>query len=272
MKNLSRLCIHTVTTKPWDIEKSAREYANAGVRGISVWREALSGRNIKQTGDMLRESGLTIVSHVRGGFFPALTAADRQAAIDDNKKMIDETAELGAPLMVLVCGAQPGLPLHESRQQIQDGIVAILPHAEACGIKLGIEPLHPMYADSRSAINTLAQANDMAETLASDFVGVVYDVYHLWWDPNLESETARCASIGNLLAFHVCDWKTPTEDLLLDRGLMGEGCINLRQIRSWVDATGYNGFIEVEIFSKKYWAMDQKEFLDLIIAAYRSNV
>ncbi len=272
MENLSRLCIHTVTTKPWGIEEAAREYAQAGVRGISVWRETLAGRNIVQTGNMLRDAGLTIVSHVRGGFFPAMSAGERQAAIDDNLRMIDETAALGAPLMVLVCGAHPGLALEEARRQIQEGIAAILPHAQACGVRLGIEPLHPMYADSRSAINTLAQANDMAEALASDYLGVVYDVYHLWWDPDLESETGRCAAGGNLLAFHVCDWKTPTEDLLLDRGLMGEGCINLRQIRGWVETAGYGGFVEVEIFSKKYWAMDQKAFLDLIIAAYRSNV
>ena len=272
MEDFSRLCIHTVTTKPWAIEEAARAYAKAGVRGISVWRETLADRNIRQTGKMLRESGLTIVSHVRGGFFPALTAGGRKAAIDANKKMIDETAELGAPLLVLVCGAQPGLALTESRQQIQEGIAAILPHAEACGIQLGIEPLHPMYADSRSAINTLEQANDLAEEMHSDFLGVVYDVYHLWWDPRLRSETARCASGGNLLAFHVCDWKTPTEDLLLDRGLMGEGCIDLHQIRGWVEDGGYKGFIEVEIFSKKYWAMDQYVFLDLIIAAYRSHV
>jgi sugar phosphate isomerase/epimerase len=272
MRNLSRLCIHTVTTKPWSIEEAAREYAKAGVSGISVWREALEGRHRVQTGKMLRESGLTVVSHVRGGFFPALTTSERQAAIDDNKQMIDETAELGAPLMVLVCGAQPGLALEESRKQIQEGIAAILPHAEACDIKLGIEPLHPMYADSRSAINTLEQANHLAEALASDYLGVVYDVYHLWWDPRLQRETLRCATGGNLLAFHVCDWKTPTEDLLLDRGLMGEGCINLPEIRGWVEDAGYGGFIEVEIFSRKYWAMDQKAFLDLIVAAYRSHV
>lgn len=269
---LSRLCIHTITTKPWDIEEAARQYSRNGVAGISVWREALEGRNVKETGRMLREAGLTIVSYVRGGFFPAAAKNDRRAAIDNNLKLIDEAADLGAPLLVLVCGAVPGLALNESRKQIKDGIAAILPHAAACGIKLGIEPLHPMYADSRSAVNTLKQANDMVAALASDHLGVVHDVYHLWWDPDLKSETLRCGDGGNLLAFHVSDWKTPTEDLLLDRGLMGEGCIPIRQIRTWVEATGYNGFIEVEIFSKKYWAMDQKEFLPMIIEAYLAHV
>lgn len=270
--DLSRLCIHTVTTKPWTIEEAAENYARAGVAGISVWRDALEGRNIKATGRMLRDAGLSIVSYVRGGFFPAATESGRRAAIDDNLKMIDEAAELGAPLIVLVCGAVPGQSLKASRAQIRDGIAALLQHAESCGVKLGIEPLHPMYADSRSAINTLKQANDMAEELASDHLGVVHDVYHLWWDPDLSRETLRCGSNGNLLAFHVCDWKTPTEDLLLDRGLMGEGCIDISQIRSWVESTGFDSFIEVEIFSKKYWAMDQNKFLELIINAYLKYV
>ena len=266
--DLSKLCIHTVTTKPWRIEEAADKFARAGVAGISVWRDALEGRNIKKTGQMLRDSGLGIASYVRGGFFPAKEEKARRAAIDDNKKMIDEAVELGAPLIVLVCGADPGQSLAESRKQIREGIAAVLPHAEKSGIKLGIEPLHPMYADNRSAINTLKQANDMAEALNAEHLGVVVDLYHLWWDPELEKEIRRCGNNGNLFAFHICDWKTPTEDLLLDRGLMGEGCINIRQIRGWVESAGFSGFNEVEIFSNKYWAMDQNVFVQMIIAAY----
>ena len=136
---------------------------------------------------------------------------------------------------------------------------------------LAIEPLHPMYADTRSAINTLSQANDMAEALHSPWVGVAVDVYHLWWDPFLEKEIKRCGENGNLLAFHVCDWKVPTTDLLLDRGLMGEGCIPVKKIRSWVETTGFNGFNEVEIFSSKYWQQDQSQYLKKIITAYKEN-
>ena len=266
--DLSRLCIHTITTKPWSIEEAAENYARAGVAGISVWRDTLENRNIRSAGRMLRDAGLTVVSYVRGGFFPAATASERQAAIEDNLRMIDEAVELGAPLIVLVCGAVPGQSLEDSRAQIKDGIAAVLPHAKACNLKLGIEPLHPMYADSRSAINTLKQANDMAEELASENLGVVHDIYHLWWDPDLERETLRCGRNGNLLAFHVCDWKTPTEDLLLDRGLMGEGCIDIKQIRGWVESSGFDGFIEVEIFSNNYWSMDRNKFLDMITEAY----
>jgi len=271
MTDLSKLCIHTITTRPWPIEAAAQHFATAGVAGITVWRDALEGRDIKATGRLLRDQGLTIVSLCRGGFFPAVNRQKRRDAIDDNKRAIDEAAALGAPLVVLVCGADPGQPLEVSRQQIHEGIGAVIPHAAAAGVKLAIEPLHPMYADTRSAINTLAQANDMATALDSPHVGVAVDVYHLWWDPHLEREIARCGSQGHLFAFHICDWSIPTKDLLLDRALMGDGCIPIRQIRGWVEATGYTGFNEVEIFSNTWWQQDQALFLDKIIKAYQEN-
>ena len=272
MEDLSQLCIHTITTKPWSIEEAAERYAEAGVQGITVWRDTLEGRNIAQTGERLRNHGLSVVSLCRGGFFPSTHAGKRQTAIDDNKKAIDEAAALGAPMVVLVCGADPGQPLAASRQQIREGIEAVLPHAEANRVQLTIEPLHPMYADTRSAVNTLAQANDLAELIDSPWVGIAVDVYHLWWDDTLQSEIMRCGRNGNLSAFHVCDWRVPTEDFLLDRGLMGEGCINVPQIRGWVEEAGFEGLIEVEIFSNRYWSMDQSEFLAMIIEAYRKHV
>ena len=272
LPDLARLCVHTITTKPWPIETAAGRYAAAGVKGITVWRDALDGRDPGRIGALLRDHGLDIVSLCRGGFFPAQTAAGRVKALDDNRRAIAEAHALGAPLVVLVCGAVPGLPLADARRQIRDGIAALLPDCAAAGVKLAIEPLHPVYADSRSAINTLEQANDMCEQLDSQWVGVAVDVYHLWWDDSLEIEIARCGRHGNLFAFHVCDWKTPTTDLLLDRGLMGEGCIPLRQIRSWVEAAGFMGFNEVEIFSSRYWNGDQDHFLANIIRAYRDHV
>ena len=271
LTNLSQLCIHTITTKPWKIEEAAKNYSAAGVKGITVWRDALEGRNIVQTGKMLREHDLSVVSLCRGGFFPHKEISKRRLAIDDNKKAIEEAAALGAPMLVLVCGADPSQSLEESRKQIRAGIEAVIPEASAAGVKLTIEPLHPMYADTRSAINTLAQANDMAEEINSPWVGVAVDVYHLWWDPFLEKEIKRCGENGNLMAFHICDWKVPTTDFLLDRGLMGEGCIPIKNIRSWVEATGFNGFHEVEIFSNAYWKEDQSEFLKKIIKAYKEN-
>ena len=182
--------------------------------------------------------------------------------------MIDEAEALGCPMIVLVCGAEPRIPLEQSRDQIRAGIEAILPYAEQAHVKLAIEPLHPMYADTRSGINTMEQANDMAEHFQSDFVGVAVDVYHLWWDPHLEREIYRCGKSENLYAFHICDWLSPTVNMLNDRGLMGDGCIDIRQIRNWIEKTGFDGFNEVEIFSTKYWSEDQHEFLDKIKYAY----
>ncbi len=272
IQDLSRLCIHTITTKPWSIEEAIDRYAEAGVKGITVWRDTLEGRDVSEIGDRVRSNGLEIVSLCRGGFFPSSDSQERSKALDDNREAITEAQALGAPLIVLVCGADPHQPLSESRKQIRDGIESVLPEAEAAGVKLAIEPLHPMYADTRSAVNTLQQANDMCVQIDSPWVGVALDVYHLWWDPNLESETKRCGELGKLFAFHVCDWKSPTEDMLLDRGLMGEGCIPIREIRGWVESTGFSGYSEVEIFSNRYWEIDQDHFLKQIIEAYKRNV
>ncbi len=272
LTDLSRCCIHTITTKPWTFREAAENYARAGIPGITVWRDALDGISPKEAKTILDDHGLEVVSYCRGGFFPHVSNADRQAAIDENRRTLEEASALGSPLLVLVCGAVPGQPLTLSREQIRDGIEAVLPQAEACQVGLAIEPIHPMYADVRSAINTLSQANDLAESLDSPWVGVAVDVYHLWWDPDLQREIQRCGKNGKLSAFHVNDWKTPTEDLLLDRGLMGEGCIDIREIRSWVEKAGFNGFIEVEIFSNRYWEMDQPDFLEQIVNSYYKHV
>jgi sugar phosphate isomerase/epimerase len=270
---MNRLCIHTMTTKPWSLDDCARHYPAAGVGGITVWRQHLAGYDVKQAGNMLRNAGLQIVSFCRGGFFPAKTAQGLQAAIDDNLLAIEQAHALGAPLIVLVCGAVPGQSLVESRRQITDGIAAVLPAAQQAGITLAIEPLHPMYADDRSAINTVAQAHAVCEALGSPtHLGIAVDVYHVWWDESLESQLQLAGKRNRLSAFHVCDWKTPTTDLLNDRGVMGEGCIPIRQIKSWADDAGYDGFHEVEIFSERHWAMDQQEYLQRLVTAYRDHV
>lgn len=271
LTDLSKLCIHTITTKPWPIEVAVENFSAKGVGGITVWRDALAGRSIKNTGQLIRDSGLQVVSLCRGGFFPSTDVRKRKQAIDDNRKAIEEAHQLGAPLIVLVCGADPNQSLEDSRKQIRDGILEVLAEAQTAGVKLAIEPLHPMYADTRSAVNTLAQANDMASEINSPLVGVAVDVYHLWWDPDLEREIKRCGKNGHLLAFHICDWNVPTQDFLFDRGLMGEGCIPVRNIRGWVEEAGFDGFNEVEIFSNKFWAADQTEFLDKIVNAYREK-
>jgi sugar phosphate isomerase/epimerase len=267
-----RLCLHTVTTKPWEIETAIENYAQAGVKGISVWRDAVEGRDLKKVRKQIADAGLTGVSYVRGGFFPSIEKEKRRAAIEENRAIIREAGELGLPLIVLVCGADPGQSLETSRGQITDALGILASEAAEAGVVLGIEPLHPMYADTRSAVNTLGQANRIAEAVGHSAIQVVVDVYHLWWDENLPGDILRAGKTHRLAAFHVCDWKVPTEDFLLDRGLMGEGCIPIREIRGQVESAGFDGFIEVEIFSRRYWEMDQHQFLRMVVTAYRSVV
>ncbi len=267
--NMNRLCIHTITTKPWSFDQCLSEFPKRGAGGITIWRQALEGRALATVKRQTADAGLEIVSLCRGGFFASTTKEGLQAAIDDNLLAIEQAHAIGAPLIVLVCGAVPGQSLSESRKQITDGIATVLPAAEKAGVRLAIEPLHPMYADNRSAVNTMRQAHDICDALGSPAsLGIAVDVYHVWWDPTLKEQIELAGRTGRLHAFHICDWKTPTTDLLNDRGLMGEGCINIREISDWVDATGFNGHREVEIFSNHWWAKDQNTFLDAIYKSY----
>lgn len=272
MHDLSRFAIHTITTKPWPLDLSLKKFAGAGATGVSIWKESLEGFGAEKAARLVKESGLTVVSLVRGGFFVAKDAEARKRRIGENLALLETAAVLGAPQLVLVCGADPAVALPEARIQIREGIETMLPVAEKLGVKLAIEPLHPMYADCRSAVNTMKQATDLALELRSDAVGVAVDVYHVWWDPDLESEIARCGKAGKILAFHVCDWLTPTADFLNDRGLMGEGCIDIPGMRTWVEKAGFHGFVEVEIFSNRWWAADQDEFLAAITKAWKEKV
>lgn len=268
---MDRICLHSITNKPWNLDTLIDKYKASGIPALTIWEDALEGYGARKAGEMLAGAGLTVVSYCRGGFFPDLDAAKRSQYIDRNKRMIEEASLLGAPHLVLVCGADPGQSLRHSRDQIRSGIEAILPFAADQGVKLAIEPLHPMYADTRSAINTLSAANDLAEDFDTEWVGVAIDVYHLWWDPQLQEEILRCGSKGNILAFHISDWNVPTKDLLLDREIMGRGCIPVAEISRWVDEAGFGGFREVEIFSNHYWSQDQDAFLQKIVEAYQET-
>ncbi|MFV1994368.1 MAG: sugar phosphate isomerase/epimerase family protein [Verrucomicrobiales bacterium] len=268
MNDPSKLCVHTATTKPLALPEALDAYQAAGIPAITLWRDALEGRTLEESDRMIAASNLEVVSLCRGGFFPATSGAERQKNIDDNRLAIEQAEAIGAPLVVLVCGAVPGQPLEESRKQITDGIAACIDDAEASGVKLAIEPLHPMYADDRSAINTMAQANAICDQLDSLHLGIAADVYHLWWDPDLENQIAYAGKQDHLLAFHICDWLTPTTHLLTDRGLMGEGCIDIKQIRGWMESAGFTGYHEVEIFSERWWASDQRAYLEKIKQAY----
>ncbi len=271
MNDLSKLAIHTITTKPWNLETAIKKYAEMGIHHITIWRQFLENGDLKKIRKTINDKDMHIVSLCRGGFFTHPQREKREAAINDNERAIDQAAQLKAPLVVLVCGSHPDQSLNKSREQIKEGIERILPLAEDKNVRLGIEPLHPMYADSRSAINTLKQANDICQEIESKYLGIVIDVYHLWWDPQLEDEIRRCGDMENIFAFHISDWITPTTDLLNDRGLMGEGCIPIRQIKTWVEEAGFSGTHEVEIFSNRYWKTDQDKFLELIIKSYQEH-
>ena len=268
LADFSKLCVHTQTNKPWTIEQCINHYAAAGIRAISIWRHLLEGKDLSNIKKLLIKSQIEVVSLVRGGFFPAVDEEQRVLALEDNRLAIEQAAALGGPQVVLVCGTDPNQSLKVSRQQIKEGIIALIPQAERLGVKLSIEPLHPMYAGDKSAIVTLGQANDLCEEIDSPWVGVAIDVYHLWWDDQLEKEIYRCGRSGNIFAFHVCDWRVPTTDFLTDRGLMGEGCIPVKQIREWVEKAGFKGYNEVEVFSERLWTQDQKLYLEKIKKAY----
>lgn len=263
----SGLAIHTFTNQPWSIRECIENYARAGIGGISVWRETVAGEDLKSVSRHLRDSGLTPVSLVRGGFFTGKTAPERNAGIDTNLAALREAEALGLPMIVLVCGATPGQSPEENLAQIEEGIRAIIPAAEAANIKLAIEPLHPMYAADRSAVASLRDANILAQRINHPLVGIAVDTFHVWWETNLEAEIQACSENGHLFAFHICEFKPDFDHPLLDRGLPGEGVNASPRILAMIRATTFTGLTEVEIFSRKYWSMNQHEFLQKILTS-----
>ncbi|MEO0631676.1 MAG: sugar phosphate isomerase/epimerase family protein, partial [Planctomycetota bacterium] len=259
MLSLDRCAVHTRTNKPWSLAECCEAYASKGIGGVSVWQDAAETVGLREAAAMVRGSGLRVPAYVRGGFFTARGDGDRAAAIDTNRRLLDDAAVLGAEMLVLVVGATPGLPLAEARKQVAAAIETLLPHAETTGVKLAIEPLHPMYADDKSCINRAADARAICERLDSPMLGVALDVYHTWWDPDLEHEIERLGANKQLFGFHVCDWKQGTTDLLTDRGLMGDGCIDVQRIRAHVETAGFDGLVEVEVFSDAHEAAVGKQ-------------
>jgi len=258
------LSLNTATVrKQWPLPQIIDGCVRHDIRGISPWRDQVAAAGLKESAQRIRDSGLTVTGYCRGGMFPAIDREARRAANDDNRRAIDEALALGAPCLVLVVGGLPqdrdgvirSKDLAGAREMVRDGIGDLLEYARGAGMPLAIEPLHPMYAADRACINTLEQALDVCDALdpaRSGALGVAVDLYHVWWDPKLAAQIER-AGLERLLAFHVCDWLTPTRDLLNDRGMMGDGVIDLPLIRSWMEAAGYRGMHEVEIFSALDW-------------------
>jgi sugar phosphate isomerase/epimerase len=282
-RGLQHLSINTATLRkqlplPAFIEACARR----GIPSIDPWRDQVAAAGLAAVARQIKDAGIRLSGYCRGGFFPAADAAGLAAALEDNRRAIDEAKTLGAPCLVLVVGSLPGAlngnPLFTdiglARAQVRDGIAASLEYARQVGMPLAVEPLHPMQAADRACINTLEHALDLCDALdrgRTGALGVALDVYHVWWDPKLEAQIVR-AGRDRLLAYHVCDWLVPTRDLLNDRGMMGDGVIELKKVRGWVEATGYDGFAEVEIFSERWWSVPAEEVLDTCVARYGAVV
>jgi sugar phosphate isomerase/epimerase len=270
MNDLSRLSLNQITLKQWSLAQAIEGCAQHGIGHIGVWRDKLAEQPISQTVRQLGDAGIKVSSLCRGGFFSAPTTPVRAAQIEDNRRAIEECAAIGGPVLVLVCGPAHGQSLEDARATVSDAIAELVPFAKSHNVQLGIEPLHPMFAAERSVIVTLQQATNIALQFPADTVGIVADVFHIWWDPLVHEELAR--SNSRVLGFHVSDWLVPLPDLLLGRGMMGEGVIDIRSLRKSVERAGYIGPIEVEIFNQSLWNEEPEAALRRICEAYLRHV
>lgn len=270
--SLDRIAIHTITNRSWSLGECVEAYSAAGVGAISVWRESFETIGLGEAAKIIKGSGLAVPSLVRGGFMVHTSEADRARAADDNKRCVGEAAAIGAEMIVIVPGSQPDVPLDEGRAMVRDALGPMAEHAASAGVKLALEPLHPMYAGDRSCVNTLTQAREICESINQPNVGVAVDVFHVWWDDRLEREITLLGDQQRLFAFHICDFKPDMNNILTDRGLMGEGCINIPAIRAMMESASFAGMIEVEVLSERHWKRDQNAYLREIIAACVAHV
>jgi sugar phosphate isomerase/epimerase len=267
---IDRLSFNQITANHASLKECAEACVRHGVQWIAPWRNRVQEIGLAESVRILKDSGLQASSLCRGGFFPAATRVERSERIDDNRRAIDEADELGAHCLVLVCGPAPDRDIDAARGMVADGIAAVLPHAIERGVCLGIEPLHPMFAADRSVIASLAEATDLAVTFQSPNVGVVIDVFHVWWDYRLYSEIQRAA--GHILGFHVSDWAVPLPGIVTGRSMMGDGVIELQRIRKAVEEAGYTGPIEVEIMNEKLWSQPVDSIFEQAVERFVSTV
>jgi sugar phosphate isomerase/epimerase len=249
------LSINLATVRPqYGVAQAVDACLALGITAIAPWRDQVQAIGVKEAASIVRSNKIRVTCLCRGGMFPAADKAGLAAAIEDNKRAIDEAVAIQADCLVMVVGGLPNgsRDLPAAREMVAEGLATILPYARERSLPLAIEPLHPMYAADRACINTLEQALDVCDLLG-DGIGVAIDVYHVWWDPNLYKQIARAGAGGRILAHHICDWLVPTRDLLLDRGMMGDGVIDLKSIRAAIEKAGYRGPQEVEIFSSENW-------------------
>jgi sugar phosphate isomerase/epimerase len=272
---LRRLALNQATIPAWQLDTAIEACARVGLGGIGIWRDKLQQLGLAATKQALRANGLFVASLCKSAPLSEPEGATRRQHMDDNRRALDEAAEIGAGCLVMVVGGlAPGSGSRDiagARARVREGLEELLPHAEACGVRLGLEPLHPMYAADRSCLNTLAQANDLCDALGPH-TAVVPDVYHCWWDPSFASELRR-AGAQRIATFHLCDWLVPTRDLLLDRGMVGDGVIDHATISGWLEGIRYNGPFELEIFSEfDWWKRVPEEVLQIAVERCRPFV
>ncbi|KQR08401.1 sugar phosphate isomerase/epimerase [Cellulomonas sp. Leaf334] len=266
--DLSRLSLNTATTKSWTLREAVDGAVRAGLPAIGVWRDRVHEAGVGESAKIIADAGLRVSSLCRGGFLTADDDAAATAALDDNRRAIVEAATLGTRELIMVVGGLPaasapggpalpgtgGRDIVGARQRVADRIGELAPFAAGHGVRLVLEPLHPIFAADRAVISTLGQALDIAEPYPSDVVGVVVDTYHVWWDPDLQRQIARAGAAGRIASYQVCDWTLPlAADALLSRGHVGDGYVDFATITRWVAETGYRGDVEVEIFNQSIW-------------------
>ncbi|GAA2908044.1 sugar phosphate isomerase/epimerase family protein [Streptomyces mexicanus] len=261
---LSRFSINQMTVKQLSLPELVDACRELGVTGVGLWREPVRAYGVEAAAELVRDAGLNVTTLCRGGFLTAIDPVERAEALGDNHAAIDEAAALGTDTLVLVCGGLPhgSKDLHGARERIADALAVLGPYAAERGVRLAIEPLHPMFAADRCVVSTLTQALDLAERFPAEQVGVTVDTYHLWWDDRAPEQIARAGAGGRIATFQLADWITPLPAGVLNgRGQIGDGAVDMRQWTAYVDAAGYTGPIEVEVFNEELWARDGKEVL-----------
>lgn len=261
---LERFSINQMTVKQLSMPELVDGCVELGIGGVGLWREPVAVYGLDATAKLVRDAGLSVTTLCRGGFFTAIDPTERAAALADNRRAIDEAATLGTDTLVLVSGGLPAgsKDLHGARERIADALSELGPYAASNGVRLAIEPLHPMFASDRCVVSTLSQALDIAERFPADQVGVTVDTYHIWWDDTAPAAIARAGASGRIHTFQLADWITPLpQGVLTGRGQIGDGAIDMREWKSYVEAAGYTGPIEVELFNDELWAGDGRELL-----------
>ena len=265
----ARLSLNTKTTNSWTLREAVEGAAAAGLPAVGLWRDRVAEAGVAESAKILADNGIRVSSLCRGGF---LTGFDDDA-LDDNRRAIEEAAALGAPELVMVVGGIPNRDLPGARARVADRIGALAPHAAACGVRLALEPLHPMYCADRAVISTLSQALALAEPHPADVVGVVVDTFHVWWDPELPQQIADAGRQGRISSYQICDWLVPmAADPLMSRGMMGDGVIDFASVTAMVSAAGYHGDLEVEIFNADVWSADPRGVVETMKQRYRELV